>query len=1028
MKKKAVILFLIIIFIPLIYAKEPIQKAEIYGGGVYIDKESKKKDPSWAQATAEFAWKQRSPGIKSWCLAAAWVGRARASLRTYHYKTFGFVNIKPGTKFKVNIRFKVSLFGVINTSSFSAGENFYKAKISVGVHEGANGPLNSPIVEKVIWAKTNKKEWVDWAEEVAQTVASEAIEEATGVVGIGTILDVVDYTIDALDADEVISKEITYEFKNVPVEAGKTYRVYVSLDSLVVAAGAVAGEAGAYINFYKHKNYFLGENIPKLRKWGIGIKEVSIEIPEGLPYPIGVGPNRPDLTVKSIDITPSKPKLDESINIKAVIENKGAIDASEIPFVIKCGGKIIFKQIIKELKKEESIAIETAYNIKRTGKHKFVAIVDPENKIDELKENNNSAYESVYIAPEPDLLLQTEEISGKLAEPSFGVESEKGGAPQIGVPTRIWVKVYNFGNRPAKNVHVLFEKDGKPITSVFIPYIKRNSYRIASIQYTFDKARKYTFKVTVDPQNSISELSESNNSIYFTVEVGLPEYDLSIDSLEFNPESFQAKDEVKFLINVSNKGRAKAPVDIFVYVDSALIKHISTKIPAGEKIIIGDGKPENDLIVWKAESGTHIIKAILKTKGYKDLNEKDNVIFKKISVPEFLPVKGVDFVLRKEDVKLDRKSCKVRVFNRGTKSATALVKFKVFYIEENEVKSKVLASFARIIPAKKYRDFSINYSQKPPFKMVISVDPYNRVREVNEDNNEVTYTYGNFEKAVQQAYKRKQKEKEKEKEMQKRVPLMITGFWGTDTPIKVGETKSIGAQFKNISGRSLRNIVVKIEIINVEKERDPKFGYASYVKVWPSVVNKGEFQVTFPYKAVYPGKFKIRATAQVYFGKIVREIVKESYFYVKGGEYPPYYFQEKGADLSIYPQDFILKPSLKVNVKEPVNLFITVHNTGKIDLNNVKVLVKANNTPIHTKILPRLKANSSSSFSFSYTPQTPGPLIFKVIVDPENQIGEVNETNNEVTKQISVHGVWMQLWEKTYKKWKKKIFKEIFSE
>jgi len=38
-------------------------------------------------------------------------------------------------------------------------------------------------------------------------------------------------------------------------------------------------------------------------------------------------------------------------------------------------------------------------------------------------------------------------------------------------------------------------------------------------------------------------------------------------------------------------------------------------------------------------------------------------------------------------------------------------------------------------------------------------------------------------------------------------------------------------------------------------------------------------------------------------------------------------------------------------------------------------------------------------------------------VDPDSKIGEVNESNNEVVKQISVYGVWIQMWGK----WQKKI-------
>jgi len=999
-----------------LWANDTIQKAEVFSSGVYVDKEHKEGSEFGEQVESKFAWKQDFPGIKSWCYANSWIGDVWGSLRVFHFKGFRFRNIKPGTRFKANVKFKVALYGLINTTSFAFGDTHYKAKITAGILEGSEGSYGLPLAEVLLWARTNKKEWSDWGQDLLWTAAGEILGEAAGELGgvaVGVLWDAAQYALDALDVDEAIAQEAWVEFKDFPVEAGKDYRVYVSLDSYVACVGIAAGTAHAYIDFFNrapHEGDDGGKILP-LR--GIGVKDVIVEIPQGLPYPEGVGPNRPDLTIKSINVVPEHPRINESVSIKAVVTNKGAMDASRFSLLLKHNDKILLNQTIESLKKGESNIIQSTYKITRTGMHKFTVLVDPENDVDELDERNNSAYKSISVEAKPDLLLQYKDVPFHPDALACGINPEGDAFPQVGKFSQIWAKIYNFGNVDALNVKVRVEEDGKAIDQVIIPRIKRGAFKLMSVRWMPKRDGKHRFKIIVDPDSSIAELDESNNSLYLTAEVNLPDYDLSLHSLKYRPTPLKAEDKVNFLLEVSNRGRLDAPVDIYVYINSQLIKHISADIPAGKTTMFGDGKPEKDKIVWEAKAGVYTVKAVIKTRKGEDFDEADNSLSRRISVPEFLPVRGVDFVLRRKDVSFDGKIWKVRVYNRGTESAPATVQFKVFYPEEGEVRSEIVRTFVACISPGGHHDFCLSYSRKSVFKMEITVDPSRKVAERNESNNTVIYLHGDFEKKVEEMRQQRQKEEE----MRKRGFLEITRFWGIDAPMKVGEKRDLGVSFKNISGETLKNILIEMRISNTERGDDPKFGAARSMRVWPSVVNKGEFQVLIPYKAVYPGKFKILVKATVYFANMKKVITQEKYFYAKGGEYPPYYYQLKGVDLVIFPQDFKLEPSQKVNAGKKVGLFITVRNEGPIKVKNVVVLVEANNASIYTKTIPEIEAHSLSSFSLSYVPKTPGPLTFKVKVDSNNRIGEVNESNNEVVKQISVYGVWMQMWEK----WQKKI-------
>jgi len=115
---------------------------------------------------------------------------------------------------------------------------------------------------------------------------------------------------------------------------------------------------------------------------------------------------------------------------------------------------------------------------------------------------------------------------------------------------------------------VRVEEDGKAIDQVIIPRIKRGAFKLMSVRWMPKREGKCRFKIIVDRDNSIAELDEWNNSLYFTAEVNLPDYDPSLNSLGYRPTSLKAEDKVNFLLEVSNRGRLDAPVDIYVYINS----------------------------------------------------------------------------------------------------------------------------------------------------------------------------------------------------------------------------------------------------------------------------------------------------------------------------------------------------------------------------------------------------------------------------------------------------------------------------
>lgn len=80
----------------------------------------------------------------------------------------------------------------------------------------------------------------------------------------------------------------------------------------------------------------------------------------------------------------------------------------------------------------------------------------------------------------------------------------------------------------------------------------------------------------------------------------------------------------------------------------------------------------------------------------------------------------------------------------------------------------------------------------------------------------------------------------------------------------------------------------------------------------------------------------------------------------------------------------------------------TIANDGAADATAFNVLLKYDGTTIGTNAIGSLDAGVETTTEFSWTPASTGVFDLTVTVDPENAIGESNETNNDLTREILV--------------------------
>ena len=96
-----------------------------------------------------------------------------------------------------------------------------------------------------------------------------------------------------------------------------------------------------------------------------------------------------------------------------------------------------------------------------------------------------------------------------------------------------------------------------------------------------------------------------------------------------------------------------------------------------------------------------------------------------------------------------------------------------------------------------------------------------------------------------------------------------------------------------------------------------------------------------------------------------------------------------------------LAPSL-LAVNQPNNLTADVWNNGAVNVSSFNVSLKVEDTVVDTKTVPSLCADCIMPVVFSWTPESFGDLNLTIVADTENNITEVDETNNARVKKVYV--------------------------
>ena len=327
----------------------------------------------------------------------------------------------------------------------------------------------------------------------------------------------------------------------------------------------------------------------------------------------------PDLSVAAscITLTPSDPTEGEEVLIEAVVHNLGGSEATDILVRFFDGNpdepdnQIGEEQTISFLSSGESEVVEAVWDtLGELGRNYLHVVIDPEDSIEETKENNNEAIKIVDIEEfsRPDLALSPSDISFVPFNPLEGEE------------VTISATIHNRG-KPAQNIKVGFydgdpEDDGVLIKDEIVySTISTGESEILEVSWeTVGIAESHDIYVVVDPEEMIVEENEGNNeaSADITVESSELVVEISLDRIEYEAEEDVSIETV--ITNLTAEQRV-VTFDLLV-VDSE--GNVVSELVVSETVSLNPSMSVTRELVWNTGSrkaGEYAVVAVINENG-----------------------------------------------------------------------------------------------------------------------------------------------------------------------------------------------------------------------------------------------------------------------------------------------------------------------------------------------------------------------------------------------------------------------------
>jgi len=256
----------------------------------------------------------------------------------------------------------------------------------------------------------------------------------------------------------------------------------------------------------------------------------------------------PDLKPTSIEVIPPEPTEGVECTVEVTVENIGTDDADTFDVTLEADNVTVQTLSVDSLAEDESVTLSFQWTPPDAATYQLKAIVDPEDVIDEAKENNNDISLTVTVKevpppPLPDLTVEFVDLPEEfVAEKTYEIKAI----------------VKNIDGADAPRFSVRLEADDTGVQTLSVDSLAVDESVTLTFRWTPPGPDTYEFTVIVDPGDLIEELDETNNtdSATVTVEEVPPPLELPDLTVEFVdlPEEFVAGRSYGIKAQVRNIG------------------------------------------------------------------------------------------------------------------------------------------------------------------------------------------------------------------------------------------------------------------------------------------------------------------------------------------------------------------------------------------------------------------------------------------------------------------------------------------
>ena len=440
----------------------------------------------------------------------------------------------------------------------------------------------------------------------------------------------------------------------------------------------------------------------------------------------------PDLWIEWIAFSNDHPKSGETVTVSALIHNGGLVEAKDVITSFFDNNTLFSSDIAASIGPGQSFINRVQWTARAsvdnvTTPRVIEAFVDPDDRIEEISESNNTRTTIVFVGRPllPDLTTTPEGIYLST------------GTPVDNQTVTLYARISNLGNVSASGVEVLFLADSRPIGIDVLDSVPGGLFVNSWIDWA-PRAGFHTITVSIDPNDTIKELDKSNNIMNkdFIVDDYLPF--LSFTNISLSNSKVIENMTVTVYADVVNTGRDAAYGLLVRFYD----RHGSFENEIGSQYLdkVSPNGSRKAFTKWfAAPPGNHTIIAradSIYTAGEFDRRhaEANATLYVWPSLPDLQVLSVSIYPFNLEEGQIARVNATVR--NHGVIEARDV---NAVLIDNGDVVASLAFTISPDPTGNSKMNLSFNHTANTGIRnLTVFLDPQNRIQEYDEKDNSMS--------------------------------------------------------------------------------------------------------------------------------------------------------------------------------------------------------------------------------------------------------------------------------------------------